>query len=76
MRPPLETSELQAFARAVEARSLSHAARELGVPRPTLGRRLARLEERLGVRLLRRTTRRLALTDAGATLYEHAKAVL
>jgi len=76
MPPPLETSELQAFTRTVEARSLSLAARELGVPRPTLGRRLARLEERLGVRLLRRTTRRLALTDAGSILYQHAKNVL
>ncbi len=76
MTPPLDTSELQAFTRTVEAGSLSLAARELGVPRPTLGRRLARLEERLGVRLLRRTTRRLALTDAGSILYEQAKNVL
>lgn len=76
MNAPLDTSELQAFTRAVEACSLTLAARELGLPRATLGRRLARLEERLGVRLLRRTTRRIALTDAGATLYEQAKNVL
>jgi DNA-binding transcriptional LysR family regulator len=71
-----ETAELQAFVQTVEARSLARAARELGVPRATLGRRLARVEERLGVRLLRRTTRRLALTDAGEELYRHARGVL
>ena len=55
---------------------MSLAARELGVPRPTRGRRLARHEARHGVRLLRRTTRRLAVTDAGAILYEHARNIL
>ena len=72
----METSELLAFTRAVEAKSLSRAAAELGAPRATIGRRLSRLEERLGVRLLRRTTRALALTDAGDTLYRHARIVL
>jgi DNA-binding transcriptional LysR family regulator len=76
MDEPLETSELLAFSRTVEARSLSRAAAELGVPRATISRRLARLEERLGVRLLRRTTRSLALTDAGEALYRHARIVL
>jgi DNA-binding transcriptional LysR family regulator len=76
MQEPLETAELLAFARTVDARSLSRAAAELGVPRATIGRRLARLEERLGARLLRRTTRSLALTDAGEALYRHARIVL
>jgi DNA-binding transcriptional LysR family regulator len=71
-----ETSELLTFARVVETRSISRAARELGVPRPTVGRRLARLEERLGVRLIKRTTRTMALTDAGEQLYRRARAVL
>jgi DNA-binding transcriptional LysR family regulator len=71
-----EIVELQAFVQTVEARSLNRAAVELGVPRATLGRRLARIEERLGVRLLRRTTRRMALTDAGEELYRHARGVL
>lgn len=71
-----ETSELLAFVRTVEAGSVSAAAAELGVPRPTVSRRLARLEERLGARLLRRTTRRLAVTDAGEELYRHARAVV
>ncbi|HEY6462180.1 MAG TPA: LysR substrate-binding domain-containing protein [Polyangiaceae bacterium] len=76
MDSPLETSELQALVRAVDAGSLSLAARELGLPRQTLARRLERLEERLGTRLLQRTTRKLALTDAGATLYEHARTII
>lgn len=71
-----ETAEFLTFARTVEARSISKAARELGVPRPTVGRRLARLEEKLGVRLLRRTTRTMTLTDAGEALYARARAVL
>ncbi|MBC8066953.1 MAG: LysR family transcriptional regulator [Deltaproteobacteria bacterium] len=76
MQELLETAELEAFARIVESGSLSKAAMELEVPRATIGRRLARLEERLGVRLVRRSTRRLALTDAGTTLYHHALAAL
>lgn len=76
MSDPIETAEMLAFARTVEAKSLSRAAAELRVPRATLGRRLARLEERLGTRLLRRTTRSLALTDAGEMFYRHARIVL
>jgi DNA-binding transcriptional LysR family regulator len=71
-----ETVELLAFVRIVDAGSLSRAAEELGVPRPTLGARLARLEERLGVRLLHRTTRRLVLTAAGEELHRRARGVL
>jgi DNA-binding transcriptional LysR family regulator len=73
MTDAVETSELLAFTRTVEAKSLSRAAAELSMPRATIGRRLARLEERLGVRLLRRTTRALALTDAGVAFYRHAR---
>jgi DNA-binding transcriptional LysR family regulator len=76
MSEPVETAELVAFARIVEVKSLSRAAAELGVPRATIGRRLARLEERLRVRLLRRTTRTLSLTDAGDLFYRHARIVL
>jgi len=71
-----ETAELLAFARAVETASLSAAARNLGVPRATIGRRLARLEEKLGTRLLRRSTRALVLTDAGQAFYRHSRIVL
>jgi DNA-binding transcriptional LysR family regulator len=76
MQEPLETAELLAFAKIVESKSLSRAAIALRVPRATISRRLARLEERLGVRLLRRTTRSMVITDAGEALYGHAKVVL
>ncbi len=76
MHEPVENAELVAFTRTVDAKSVSRAAKELGIPRATLSRRLARLEERLGTRLLRRSTRSLALTDAGETFYRHACIVL
>lgn len=76
MQEPLENAELLALAKTIEAKSLSRAAQELGVPRATISRRLARLEARLGARLLRRTTRSLTLTDAGEALYRHARIVL
>jgi len=76
MAEPLETAELLAFVSTVDAKSLSAAAQKLRVPRVTISRRLSRLEERLGTRLLRRTTRSLALTEAGTALYRHARIVL
>lgn len=76
MHDLLETSELEALVRTVEAGSVSRAAKELGIPRATLGRRLARLEERLGTRLLRRTTRSVRVTAAGEALLQHARVAL
>ncbi|HEX6243944.1 MAG TPA: LysR family transcriptional regulator [Polyangiales bacterium] len=76
MSEPLETAELLAFTKVVEAQSISRAASELRVPRATIGRRLARLEERLNVRLIKRTTRSLVLTDAGEALYRNARLAL
>lgn len=71
-----ETSELASFIRVVDSRSLTRAAAELQLPRATVSRRLARLEEKLGVRLLRRTTRSIALTDAGTRFVSHARSAL
>ncbi len=76
MYTPVETAELQAFVKTVDAKSLSRAAKELGAPRATISRRLSRLELRLGARLITRTTRTLVLTDAGESLYRHARIVL
>lgn len=72
----LETAELQAFVKIVELGSISSAAKLLNLPRATLTRRLARLEEKLERRLIKRTTRSLYMTEAGQALYLHAVAVL
>lgn len=65
-------NEAGVFVKVVEAGSFSAAARLLGLPTSTVSTRVARLEGRLGVTLLQRTTRRLNLTDAGALYYHHA----
>ncbi len=63
----------ECFVAVVDAGSITDAARVLGLPRETLSRRLQRLEDRLGVRLLHRSTRSLSLTTAGQTLYDRAR---
>lgn len=70
------TAGFEEFVRTVDEGSVSAAARSLGVPRATLSRRLGRLEERLGVRLLHRSTRRLKLTRAGEELYPRARRIV
>jgi DNA-binding transcriptional LysR family regulator len=72
----LETEELRIFVTVVAVSSVSRAAAELQVPRATVSRKLALLEERLGVRLLRRTTRSMQLTDAGRAFHRSAEAAL
>ena len=67
-----ETSELIAFTKTADAKSLSRAAAELGIPRATLSRRIAQLEKKLAARLLIRTTRSLVLTDLGSIFYKEA----
>lgn len=67
---------MSVFARVVSAGSFSAAARDLGVSTAVVSRRVAALEARLGIRLLHRTTRRLALTDEGATFHESVLRIL
>lgn len=62
--------------RVVQAGSFRSAARVLGMPKTTVSRKVAELEEQLGVQLLLRTTRTLALTDAGAAFVEEAEAAI
>lgn len=72
MRTPLEDlASMALFAKVVQHRSFSAAARDLDVVKSAVSKRVALLEERLGVRLLTRTTRKLALTEDGARYYEH-----
>ena len=61
---------------AVESGSLSAAGRKLGVPLPTVSRKISELEAHLNTRLLTRSTRRLVLTDAGAAYVAAAKRIL
>lgn len=63
------------FVNVVENGSFTSAARSLGLPKTTVSRRLRELENRLGARLLNRTTRRLALTEAGTVYFEHCKRI-
>lgn len=68
----MDFNEAAVFVRVVQAGSFSAAARQLGLPTSTISTRVARLEKRLGVTLLQRTTRKLNLTEAGALYFEHA----
>jgi len=71
-----DLNDLQFFTAVVGHRSFSAAARQLGVPKSRVSRRVAFLEERLGVRLLERSTRRLNVTEVGQQVYEHARAAI
>jgi DNA-binding transcriptional LysR family regulator len=69
-------SGIVAFVRAVEAGSFAQAAERMRLTRSAVGKSIARLEERLGVRLFHRTTRRQSLTEDGQAYYERCVRVL
>lgn len=69
-------SDLMVFTQAVKGGSLSAAARELGMSLAVASKRLQRLEDQLGVRLLNRSTRQLSLTDEGAAYYDYCVRIL
>src|SRR5437868_1328005 len=71
----IEPNDLVLFARIVEAGSFSKAAQRVELPKSTVSRRISQLEARLGERLLQRTTRKLVVTEFGASLLEHARKV-
>lgn len=64
----MDLNHLAVFIRVVEDRSFTAAARSLGIPKSSVSRSVAHLEDQLGVKLLHRTTRRTDLTEAGAKL--------
>jgi DNA-binding transcriptional LysR family regulator len=68
-------AQLAMLAKVVDLNGFSAAARALGVPKAAISRAVADLERTLGVRVLERTTRRIALTAAGRLLYPHARRV-
>src|ERR1700732_5371659 len=65
-----DLNDIYFFASVVQYGGFSAAARTIGVEKTRLSRRIAALEKRLGVRLLQRTTRALALTEAGQRFFE------
>jgi DNA-binding transcriptional LysR family regulator len=67
-----DLNDLRFFAAVVSSGGFSSAARELGLPKSRLSRRIAQLEADLGVRLLERSTRRLTVTDVGREVYAQA----
>ncbi|CAG2145214.1 LysR family transcriptional regulator [Cupriavidus numazuensis] len=71
-----DLNDLYFYVQAVDHGGFAPAGRALGMPKSRLSRRMAILEERLGVRLIQRSTRRFAVTEIGRIYYEHCKAML
>jgi DNA-binding transcriptional LysR family regulator len=71
----MDLNDMVTFARVVEAKSFSKAARDLGVSKSRISKSIARLERSLKARLLNRSTRGLSLTEVGAAFYEHCRRV-
>lgn len=71
----INPSDMVLFAAVVRDGSFTKAAAHLGVTKQSVSERLAKLEEKLGVRLLERTTRRLRVTDAGGRYVERCQAI-
>jgi DNA-binding transcriptional LysR family regulator len=65
----LDLNDISLFVQVVRFGSFSEAGRRLGIPANTVSRRIQELEQRLGARLMQRSTRKLQLTDAGCELY-------
>src|ERR1700730_16921903 len=64
---------MEAFVRVIDAGSFSGAAKQLRIGQSAVSKTIAQLEDRLGVRLLMRSTHGLTLTEAGRSFYERAK---
>jgi DNA-binding transcriptional LysR family regulator len=71
-----DLNDLYYFAEVVDHGGFAPAGRAIGVPKSKLSRRIALLEDRLGVRLIQRSTRRFTVTDVGQNYYAHCKAML
>ncbi|MCC7462232.1 MAG: LysR family transcriptional regulator [Gammaproteobacteria bacterium] len=71
-----DLNDLHYFVRVVEHQGFAPAGRVLGIPKSKLSRRIALLEERLGVRLIQRSTRRFSVTEIGQIYLGHCRAML
>jgi len=69
-------NSMAVFARVVEENGFTQAARRLGMSKSAVSKQVSQLEDRVGARLLQRTTRRVSLTDVGATFYERCARIL
>lgn len=72
----MDFNEILIFAKVVQAGSFIGASRQLDMPKSTVSRKVSELEERLGARLLHRTTRTLSLTDVGQAYFQHAARIV
>jgi DNA-binding transcriptional LysR family regulator len=72
----MDLNDIIVFTKVAETKSFTGAADALGLPKSTVSRKLAQLEERLGVRLVQRTTRKLALTEIGEAYYERCSRIV
>lgn len=68
----MDLNDIVVFTKVAETRSFTAAAQLIGIPKSTVSRRVAQLEERLGVRLIHRNTRKVSLTAIGEAYYERA----
>lgn len=72
----MDLNEIAVFAKVVQAGSFTTAAQQLSMPKSTVSRKVAELEQRLNARLLQRTTRKLSLTDAGRAYYDYCARIV
>lgn len=72
----LDFNSIRTFAKVAELRSISGAARALGMAKSSVSREVGRLEASLGAKLLQRSTRQVALTDAGTAFHGHCTTIL
>jgi DNA-binding transcriptional LysR family regulator len=73
---PFDLGTLLVFGKVVECRSLSRAAALLGMPKSTVSRKITKLESDLGIKLLRKNTHQLTVTDLGDKIYRHGLNIL
>ena len=76
MAPVRDLFEMEIFARIVSLGSMTAAGQSLGISAAVVSKRMKKLEDRLGTRLLQRTTRQIALTEAGQEFFERVQLIL
>ncbi len=72
----IDLNEMAIFTRVIQEGSFTAAARRLGMPKSTVSRKVSALEERVGARLVQRTTRRIGLTDAGRVYFGYCQRIV